>query len=82
MLLADALVWPEFKTESFYQLLQIILFTFALGFFISLWKKRNKKREDSWRKVLRFAYSRHLNSGEVNLLEDFSITVGFLILKQ
>jgi hypothetical protein len=65
------LVWPELKSNDFMLLLKIIGVSIVVGFVVTLWKKRVKKINENWRNILKFAYSQHLNAGEINLLEDF-----------
>ena len=67
------LKWPDFHTQAagLYNAMVMILIVVAIGLLYVLNKKRVVKIENAWRELMRHAYSKRLNSGDVAVLEVF-----------
>ncbi len=63
--------WPGFNSDAAFKALMMVLVVVAIGFIYVLNKKRVVKIESAWRDLMRHAYSKRLNSGDVAILEEF-----------
>lgn len=65
--------WPTFhdQSDAFFKLLIMIFIVALIAVVYVLNKKRVQKIEDSWRELMRYAYSKRLNSGDIAVLEKF-----------
>lgn len=65
--------WPTFQQQSDAagKVLIIILIVVLIAFVYILNKKRVQKIENAWRELMRYAYGKRLNSGDVAILEKF-----------
>jgi len=65
------LKWPGFNSDAAFKALMMVLVVVAIGFIYILNKKRVSKIESAWRDIMRYAYSKRLNSGDVAILGNF-----------
>jgi len=65
--------WPTWEQQSGAagKVFVMILIVVLIAFVYILNKKRVVKIESAWREIMRFAYSKRLNSGDIAILEQF-----------